>query len=160
MTFWCSTLLWSRNIGVAKCKYLTYFKKYWGCYSTPCSGAPALNCFLIFTYLNILNCWGSNPKNPRNWNHPHLYPQYLYHPRPQNIPKMFLGIFGEKNPKIPKIKLIPVPEKSPKLVQGFASSPPRPRNSGRGRGKSGIGAPFYHTSCFKTSKLKNKATKV
>ena len=113
--------------------------------STPCSGTPALNSYLFFTYLNILKCWGSNPKNPRNWNHPRLHPQYLYHPRPQNIPKMFLGIFGEKTPKIPKIKLIPVPEKSPKLVQGFASSPPRPRNSGRGRGKSGIGAPFYHT---------------
>ena len=72
--------------------------------------------------------------------------QTLYHPRPQSIPKTFLGIFGEKTPKIPEIKLIPIPEKSPKLVQGFASSPPRPRNSGQGWGKSGIGAPFYHTS--------------
>ena len=35
MTFPCYTFLQTRNIGVAKCLYLTYFQKYWGCYSTP-----------------------------------------------------------------------------------------------------------------------------
>ena len=40
MTFPCGTSLQSRNIGGAKCLYFTYFKKYWGCYSIPCSTAP------------------------------------------------------------------------------------------------------------------------
>ena len=84
--------------------------------------------------------WGGfgdlNPKNPQN----------LYHLCPQNTPEIFLGICGDKTPKDPKIKLIPIPKKSPKIVQAFSPSPPCPQNSGRGRGKSGIGAPFYHTS--------------
>ena len=44
MTFPFGTILQSKNIGGAKCLYFIYFKKYWGCYSTPStpgSGAPA-----------------------------------------------------------------------------------------------------------------------
>ena len=41
MTFPCGTFFQSRNIGGAKFFHLYYFKKYWGCYTTPsCSLTP------------------------------------------------------------------------------------------------------------------------
>ena len=42
LNFWCSAFLWSKNIRGAECYYLTYFKKYWGCYSTYSSGAHVM----------------------------------------------------------------------------------------------------------------------
>ena len=86
-----------------------------------------------------------------------------------------MSFFGEKNSKIPKVKLIPVPKISPKIFWGFSgikpqknskfnltSSPknpqkfskpcprpcPVPKIRRRGRGKSGIGAPFPHPSTY------------
>ena len=95
--------------------------------------------------------------------------------KPQNIPKLFLGIFGDKTQKnpnfqtnlIPKISLnyfrgflgikpqkTPIfnPTPSPKNPQCFFIPCPHPRpvpeNSGTGRGKPGIGAPFPTTSIY------------
>ena len=56
---------------------------------------------------------GINPKNP----------QTLHHPRPQNIPIILLGIFGDETPKNPEIELIPTP-KSPQILFKLY---PRPR---------------------------------
>ena len=95
--------------------------------------------------------WGfsGNPRNLRFfWGKFPKTPQTLCYPRPKNFSNSFLGIFGDKTPINPKIEVIPVPKISPKVSNGLSLSPPRPQKSGRGRGNSGIGAPFYHTSSY------------
>ena len=95
--------------------------------------------------------------------------------KPQNIPKLFSGIFGDKTPKNPNFQTNPVPKISPNYFWGFSGIKPQktpifnptpspknpqcffipcphprsvPNNSGTGRGKPGIGAPFPTTNLY------------
>ena len=122
----------------------------------PCLPLTLLSFLATWTFWNVGDQTPKIPKIeiiptfiPKLWVFlgvkPQKFPNFISSPSPK-YPQNVSGDFRGKNPKNPKFKLILAPEKSPKVVQGFASSPPRPRNLGRGRGKSGMGAPFYHTN--------------
>jgi len=90
---------------------------------------------------------------PKNWVFFQGKPQYIPKLEPIPIPKVspiiFWGFSGIKPQKTPKFK----PSPSPNIPRNFCKACPRPRpvpeNSGRGRRKPGIGAPFPHTSNYR-----------
>ena len=77
---------------------------------------------------------------------PQIPPKIEIIPDPNKSPKSFWGFSGFYPQKTPILYLTP----SPKNPRNFSNAHPRPRPvpeiSGRGRGKPGIGAPFYHTT--------------
>ena len=63
ITFPFSTFLHSRNIGGAKCLYFTYFKKCWGCYSTPSTPQFRRPCLVSIFHAKIIFFPLKNRKN-------------------------------------------------------------------------------------------------
>ena len=98
-----------------------------------------------------LDFWGNKNCTNQFWG--------LLGMKPQNIPKLFSGIFGDKTPKNPNFQPNPVPKKSPMFFHTMSPSPPRPRKFA---GKTGDGGPVSHHyfQCWKFWVYRLKGCKV